>query len=91
MMSFHVRSPPLTVSHLLVPSHIYSLITCEADDEFVIPIDYATRVCRMYAELGARGVTVLQATGDFGVGGTRPNSCHETGNIFAPSFPATCP
>jgi len=34
---------------------------------------------------------VLQATGDFGVGGTRPNSCHETGNIFVPSFPATCP
>ena len=65
------------------------LTICEADEEFVIPVDYATRVCVMFAELGARGVSVLQASGDSGVGGA--TFCHETGNKFVPSFPATCP
>ncbi|KAF8334639.1 peptidase S8/S53 domain-containing protein [Cantharellus anzutake] len=62
-----------------------------ADDENSIPIDYATRICQMYAELGVRGVSVLHATGDHGVGGTTPYSCQNTGGIFVPSFPSSCP
>ncbi|KAF8318927.1 peptidase S8/S53 domain-containing protein [Cantharellus anzutake] len=62
-----------------------------ADDERSIPIDYATRICQMYAELGVRGVSVLHASGDHGVGGTTPYSCQNTRGAFVPSFPASCP
>jgi len=39
-------------------------------------------------QLGARGTSVLVASGDGGVGGSRPNN---TCTTFIPTFPASCP
>jgi tripeptidyl-peptidase I len=55
------------------------------DDESTVPIDYATNVCNLFAQLGARGVSILVASGDSGVGSTCSNKMYET------SFPAACP
>lgn len=43
--------------------------TSYSDDEQTVPIDYAKRVCNSFAQLGARGVTLLFASGDGGAGG----------------------
>lgn len=51
-------------------------------------------VCNLIAQIGMRGVTVFESSGDNGVGaGCRSNA---NGNIygkktFEPTFPASCP
>lgn len=58
------------------------------DDESTVPLDYADNACNLFAQLGARGVSVLVASGDSGVGDT----CKENGKSqFTTSFPASCP
>ncbi|KAE9364154.1 subtilisin-like protein [Stipitochalara longipes BDJ] len=56
------------------------------DDESTVPLDYATNVCNLFSQLGARGVSVLVASGDSGVG-----SCSNGEAFFTTSFPAGCP
>ncbi|KAH9164029.1 subtilisin-like protein [Lactarius sanguifluus] len=70
-----------------------TITTSYGGPEYTVPIDYATRVCRLFAELGLRGVSVLFASGDAGVG---PGDCllEVKGHVsvhFVPEFPATCP
>ena len=36
------------------------------DDEQTVPLNYATRVCNMIGQLGARGISVLESAGDTG-------------------------
>jgi tripeptidyl-peptidase-1 len=43
--------------------------TSYADDEQTVPQDYAQRVCNSFAQLGARGHSLLFGSGDGGVGG----------------------
>lgn len=58
------------------------------DDEDTVPLYYADEVCNLFSQLGARGVSVLVASGDSGVGST----CSENGvKQFTTSFPASCP
>lgn len=58
------------------------------DDEATVPLSYATNVCNLFSQLGARGVSVLVASGDSGVGTT----CKVSGSKqFTTSFPAGCP
>jgi tripeptidyl-peptidase-1 len=58
------------------------------DDESTVPLDYANNACNLFSQLGARGVSVLVASGDSGVGDT----CQENGeDQFTTSFPASCP
>lgn len=59
------------------------------DDEDTVPLSYADEVCNLFSQLGARGVSVLVASGDSGVGTT----CVTTGTTkgFTTSFPASCP
>nr|QFF92610.1 sedolisin isoform 2 [Botrytis fabae] len=59
------------------------------DDEDTVPLSYADEVCNLFSQLGARGVSVLVASGDSGVGTT----CITTGTTkgFTTSFPASCP
>ncbi|KAH9165954.1 peptidase S8/S53 domain-containing protein [Lactarius sanguifluus] len=54
------------------------------------PMEYATQMCFLFAQLGARGASVLFASGDNGVG---EGSCRTNdGTVrFSPLFPATCP
>jgi tripeptidyl-peptidase-1 len=62
--------------------------TSYGDDEPTLPKSYAQRVCRGFAQLGARGVSVLFSAGDHGVAG-RNGTC--PGGKFVPHFPASCP
>ncbi|KAI0740343.1 family S53 protease-like protein [Earliella scabrosa] len=48
----------------------------------------AQTLCAAYAQLGARGTSVLFASGDGGVAGSRPSDSCET---FVPTFPGGCP
>ncbi|KAH8981856.1 subtilisin-like protein [Lactarius hatsudake] len=58
-------------------------------DERNVPREYARALCILYAQLGARGVSVLLPTGDDGVG---KNCKDKSGNVrFVPQFPASCP
>ncbi|KAH9020165.1 subtilisin-like protein [Lactarius pseudohatsudake] len=54
-----------------------------------VPREYARAVCILYAQLGARGVSVLFPSGDDGVG----EDCKDgSGNVrFVADFPASCP
>lgn len=71
-----LESPPQVVS------------TSWSGDEDGIPPSYAVHLCNVYAQLGARGVSMIFASGDGGASGNRTESnC----TIFSPTFPATCP
>ncbi|KAH9165153.1 subtilisin-like protein [Lactarius sanguifluus] len=57
--------------------------------ERYVPREYTRALCILFAQLGARGVSVLLSTGDDGVG---KNCKDESGNVrFANAFPASCP
>ncbi|KAF8266391.1 subtilisin-like protein [Lactarius quietus] len=59
-----------------------------ANPEPTLPLIYATVLCNLFAQLGLRGVSVLVATGDDGVGS---GDCLDNSGNFIPMFPATCP
>ncbi|KAH8994285.1 subtilisin-like protein [Lactarius akahatsu] len=70
-----------------------TITTSYGGPEFGVPFDYATRVCRLFAEVGLLGVSVLFSSGDSGVG---KGDClvEVKGQVsvhFIPEFPATCP
>jgi len=73
------------------------ITTSYADEEQSVPYWYAKRVCDGFAALGARGVTVLFASGDEGVG--KDGKCFSNAvgegkrrkKMFLPTFPASCP
>ena len=44
-------------------------------------------LCNAYAQLGARGVSILFASGDGGVAGSQSDNCTQ----FVPTFPSGCP
>ncbi|KAH9020559.1 subtilisin-like protein [Lactarius deliciosus] len=57
--------------------------------EWNVPQEYAKALCILFAQLGARGVSVLFPTGDDGVG---KNCMDDSGNVrFVAEFPASCP
>ncbi|KAK6541506.1 polynucleotide 3'-phosphatase [Orbilia ellipsospora] len=56
----------------------------------------ANKICNKYAQLGARGVSVLVASGDDGVGDESDTRCKKKKGKarvikFLPEFPSTCP
>ena len=55
-----------------VISHSYG------DEEVTVPFDYATRVCNGFAQLGARGITILVSSGDIGVGASCKTATNST-------------
>jgi tripeptidyl-peptidase I len=67
--------------------------TSYGDDEQTISKSYATAACRQFAQLGARGTTVLFASGDEGVGQDPFCFTNDGRNrsTFLPVFPAGCP
>lgn len=64
-----------------------------ADEEQTVPESYAKRICEVFAHLGARGVSVIVASGDEGVG--KDSKCFSNDGSdkpkFQPTFPASCP
>ncbi|KAF7422972.1 hypothetical protein PC9H_011136 [Pleurotus ostreatus] len=69
-----------------------TITTSYGDDEQTVPYDYQITVCNLFAQLGARGVSILFSSGDVGVGGgdcmTNDGSNKKR---FQPGFPGTCP
>lgn len=67
--------------------------TSYGDDEQTVPKSYAKRACHGFAQLGARGVSVLFSSGDSGVGanGTCFSNTDPSKAMFIPAFPAGCP
>jgi tripeptidyl-peptidase-1 len=72
--------------------------TSYGDDEQTVPYEYAKRVCSSFAQLGARGVTLLFSSGDHGAGNAAGNNAAacisndgKNTTKFLPSFPASCP
>jgi tripeptidyl-peptidase-1 len=80
-------SPPVTIS------------TSYGDDEQTVPESFANRVCAGFAQLGARGVSLMFSSGDGGVGDGDPDPATQTcftndgrnKTAFIPGFPASCP
>ncbi|KAK0441344.1 family S53 protease-like protein [Armillaria borealis] len=64
------------------------LTTSYGFDETDISGSVAMRLCNAYMALGARGVSVIFASGDGGVGGGHQG---ESCTTFIPTFPAGCP
>jgi tripeptidyl-peptidase-1 len=72
--------------------------TSYGDDEQTVPLDYAKRVCNGFAQLGARGISILFSSGDGGVGdaaGNDGSTCisndGKNTTEFLASFPPSCP
>jgi tripeptidyl-peptidase-1 len=82
------------VNWLLTQRAIPQVIsTSYGEPEQTIPRSYAERVCRQFAQVGARGTTLFFSSGDRGLGGTDTcvsNSDNSTYK-FQPAFPASCP
>lgn len=82
------------VSWLLQQKDIPNVIsTSYGDSEQTVPQSYAERVCKQFAQVGARGTTLFFSSGDSGLGGT--DKCFSNDGKktpkFLPSFPASCP
>nr|ABB73029.1 family S53 protease [Phanerodontia chrysosporium] len=67
------------------PPHV--LTTSYGDNESDISRSLANNLCNAYAQLGARGTSILFASGDGGVSGGQSQSCTK----FVPTFPSGCP
>ncbi|KAF8269943.1 peptidase S8/S53 domain-containing protein [Lactarius quietus] len=77
--------------HLFHQSNIPATLSISyGNPEPQIPPEYAGVMCLLFAQLGVRGVSVLAASGDYGVGS---GTCvDKSGRIlFLPMFPASCP
>ncbi|KAJ9130333.1 Subtilisin-like protein [Pleurostoma richardsiae] len=61
------------------------------EDEQTVPLEYATRVCNLIGIMGLRGVTVIESSGDTGVGAPCQSNDGKATPQFTPQFPATCP
>ncbi|KAI0700480.1 family S53 protease [Cytidiella melzeri] len=64
------------------------LTTSYGDDEPDISFALTNTLCNAYAQLGTRGVSILFASGDGGVGGGESG---ERCTTFIPTFPNNCP
>jgi subtilase family serine protease len=82
------------LNYILAQDNVPQVIsTSYGDDEQTVPESYARRACHGFAQLGARGVSVLFSSGDFGVGsnGTCFSNTNPDQRKFLPAFPAGCP
>jgi tripeptidyl-peptidase-1 len=94
------NEPYLTwVTYALKQKNLPQIIsTSYGDNEQTVPLAYAKRVCSEFAQLGARGTTLLFGSGDGGAGDIAGNDgslciSNDGKNTtkFIASFPASCP
>ncbi|OTB11951.1 hypothetical protein K445DRAFT_321668 [Daldinia sp. EC12] len=82
------------VNYLLSQKSFPQVITTSyADDEQTVPESYARRVCQQFAQVGARGTSLLFSSGDSGVGSYGKCVSNDGKNTtkFLPEFPPSCP
>ena len=63
--------------------------TSYGDDEQTVPRDYAIQVCNLFAQLGARGSSIMFSSGDSGVGSDCVSNDGTNTRKFLPAFPGT--
>lgn len=61
------------------------------DDEQTVPEKYAVKVCNLIGLMGLRGITILESSGDNGVGAPCQSNDGKKTPQFTPEFPGTCP
>jgi tripeptidyl-peptidase I len=61
------------------------------DDEQIVFEKYAIKVCNMIGKMGLRGISVLESSGDNGVGTSCQSNDGKKTPQFIPEFPGTCP
>ncbi|KAJ5289064.1 hypothetical protein N7478_002094 [Penicillium angulare] len=61
------------------------------ESEQSVPRAYATATCNLFAQLGARGVSIIFSSGDAGPGGSCQSKDGSYRAKFLPGFPASCP
>ncbi|KAI9927087.1 hypothetical protein ASPWEDRAFT_46570 [Aspergillus wentii DTO 134E9] len=61
------------------------------DDEQTVPEFYAKRVCNLIGLMGLRGISVLESSGDTGIGSACMTNDGSKKPVFTPTFPGTCP
>ncbi|KAG0045804.1 hypothetical protein BGZ83_008984 [Gryganskiella cystojenkinii] len=79
------------------PPHTFSISYGDAEQNY--PKKHAERICNSFAQLGARGTSVIVSSGDYGVGDGNPHiatqKCFSNDGrnvtMFLPTFPSTCP
>ncbi|KAF7310501.1 Family S53 protease-like protein [Mycena chlorophos] len=74
-----------------VPNPPSVMTTSYGDTEADFGNALATRICNGYMALGARGISVIFASGDGGVRGNHDSLDVCSNNTFMPVFPAACP
>lgn len=67
------------------------LSTSYGEDEQSVPASYANVTCMLFAQLGARGVSIIFSSGDTGVGSACQTNDGKNTTRFLPNFPASCP
>lgn len=75
----------LAVNQLSSPPLVFSV--SYGDDEDTIPLAYTVRLNAEFMKAGARGISILFASGDSGVGGGGGSKCKR----FVPNYPASSP
>lgn len=70
-----------------------TISTSYGDDEQSVPASYAQTACNGFAQLGARGISLIFSSGDSGVGpdGDCFSNDGKNSSHFLPAFPAACP
>ncbi|KAI9435202.1 subtilisin-like protein [Lactarius psammicola] len=69
-----------------------TIVTPYSNDESDLPLEYTTALCKLFAQLGARGVSVIFTSGNGGVGRGNCVAKDGSGKVrFNPEFPSTCP
>lgn len=90
----NTNEPYLTwLQYVLAQENVPQVIsTSYGDDEQTVPLSYATSVCNGFAQLGARGISLLFSSGDAGVGsdGTCSTNDGTNSSTFLPIFPGGC-
>ena len=93
----NTNEPFLTwLQYILAQEKLPQVIsTSYGDIEHTVPHAYAKRVCEAFAQLGARGVTLIHGSGDNGVGGAGTCLSNDAAapqrREFLTSFPEACP
>ncbi|KAL8347799.1 hypothetical protein RB598_001229 [Gaeumannomyces tritici] len=68
-----------------------TLSTSYAEEEQSVPREYSLKVCNMFMQLGARGVSVIFASGDTRPGNNCVSNADDATAVLGPTFPAGCP
>ncbi|KAI1178603.1 subtilisin-like protein [Nemania sp. FL0916] len=69
----------------------HTLTTSYGEDEQSVPKTYAKKVCDLFGQLGARGVSVIFSSGDTGPGSACQTNDGKNTTRLLPIFPAACP